>query len=98
MSVSGKARIGGVALNKIIEWNFDTPHPTDNQVKGAYTNPKSVYGFGHMDFYRHCLDALENGKDELVSRREGRKTVEIIEAAYQSALSGGQVRMGAMRR
>jgi predicted dehydrogenase len=29
---------------------------------------------------------------------EGRKTVEIIEAAYQSALSGGQVRMCAMPR
>jgi UDP-N-acetyl-2-amino-2-deoxyglucuronate dehydrogenase len=95
---SGTARIGGVALNKIIEWNFDTPHPMDEEIKEADTNPKSVYGFGHLDFYRHCLDVLENGEDELVSGREGRKTVEIIEAAYQSALSGGQVRMCAMPR
>jgi len=94
----GTVRIGGVALNKIIEWNFDTPHPMDDEVKEADTNPKSVYGFGHLDFYRHCLDVLENGEDELVSGREGRKTVEIIEAAYQSALSGGQVRMCAMPR
>ncbi len=94
----GTVRIGGVALNKIIEWSFDTPHPMDEEVKEADTNPKSVYGFGHLDFYRHCLDVLENGEDELVSGREGRKTVEIIEAAYQSALSGGQVRMCAMPR
>jgi UDP-N-acetyl-2-amino-2-deoxyglucuronate dehydrogenase len=94
----GTVRIGGVALNKIIEWNFDTPHPMDDEVKEADTNPKSVYGSGHLDFYRHCLDVLENGEDELVSGREGRKTVEIIEAAYQSALSGGQVRMCAMPR
>ncbi len=47
----------------------------------------SVYGFGHLDFYRHCLDVLDNGAEELVSGREGRKTVEIIEAAYQSVAS-----------
>ena len=94
----GTVRIGGVALNRIQEWSFDTPHPMDEEVKEADTNPKSVYGFGHLDFYHHCLDVLENGEDELVSGREGRKTVEIIEAAYQSALSGGQVRMCAMPR
>lgn len=94
----GTVRIGGVALNRIQEWNFDTPHPMDDEVKEADTNPKTVYGSGHLDFYRHCLNVLENGEDELVSGREGRKTVEIIEAAYQSALSGGQVRMCAMPR
>ncbi len=57
-----------------------------------------VYGFGHLGFYRHCLDVLDNGAEEIVSGREGRKTVKIIEAAYQSALSGGQVKPGALSR
>jgi len=82
----GTVRIGGVALNKIEQWQFEDPHPMDEEVKSLSYETGSVYGFGHLDFYRHCLDVLDNGAEEMVSGREGRKTVEIIEAAYQSAL------------
>jgi len=81
----GTVRIGGVALNKIEQWQFDTQHPMDEEVKNISYETGSVYGFGHLDFYRHCLDVLDNGAEEMVSGREGRKTVEIIEAAYSSA-------------
>ena len=81
----GTVRIGGVALNKIEQWQFDTQHPMDEEVKNISYETGSVYGFGHLDFYRHCLDVLEHGAEEMVSGREGRKTVEIIEAAYSSA-------------
>lgn len=72
--------------------------PPPGETRGNSYQAGSVLGFGHLDFYRHCLDVLENGAEEMVSGREGRKTVEIIEAAYQSALSGGQVKPGAMPR
>ena len=94
----GTVRISGVALNKIEQWQFEDLHPMDEEVKNISYETGSVYGFGHLDFYRHCMDVLDNGAEELVSGREGRKTVEIIEAAYQSALSGGQVKPGAMPR
>ena len=94
----GTVRISGVALNKIEQWQFEDSHPMDEEVKNISYETGSVYGFGHLDFYRHCLDVLDNGAEEMVSGREGRKTVEIIEAAYQSALSGGQVKPGAMPR
>jgi hypothetical protein len=48
-------------------------------------------GLGKRDTTIHLTNTALTG-------REGRKTVEIIEAAYQSALSGGQVRMCAMPR
>jgi UDP-N-acetyl-2-amino-2-deoxyglucuronate dehydrogenase len=70
----------------------------DEEVANISYETGSVYGFGHLDFYRHCLDVLDNGAEKLVSGREGRKTVEIIEAAYQSAFSGGQVKPGTMPR
>ena len=94
----GTVRIGGVALNKIEQWQFEDSHPMDKDAQNISYETGSVYGFGHLDFYRHCLDVLDNGAEEMVSGREGRKTVEIIEAAYQSALSGGQVKPGAMPR
>lgn len=94
----GTVRIGGVALNKIEQWQFEDSHPMDEEVENASYETGSVYGSGHLDFYRHCLDVLDNGAEKLVSGREGRKTVEIIEAAYQSVLSGGQVKPGTMPR
>ena len=98
MGDKGTVRIGGVALNKIEQWQFEDSHPMDEEVANISYETGSVYGFGHLDFYRHCLDVLDNGAEKLVSGREGRKTVEIIEAAYQSALSGGQVKPGTMPR
>jgi len=94
----GTVRIGGIALNKIEVWEFDKKHPMDEDVNNANTNPDSVYGFGHLDFYRHAVEALDGSSNGTVEGREGRKTVEIIEAAYQSALSGGQVKPCAMPR
>lgn len=94
----GTVRISGVALNKIEHWQFEDLHPMDEEAQNISYETGSVYGFGHLDFYRHCMNVLDNGAEELVSGREGRKTVEIIEAAYQSALSGGQVKPGAMPR
>jgi len=87
----GTARMGGVALNKIEQWQFEASHPMDEEVESISYETGSVYGFGHLDFYRHCLDVLDNGAEELVSGREGRKTVEIIEAAYQSSRAEGPV-------
>ncbi len=87
----GTVRIGGIALNRILEWSFEDQHPMDREVSEADTAPPSVYGFGHLDFYRHCLDVLEEGAEPLVTGREARKTVEIIQAAYRSAVTGEAV-------
>ncbi|MDK2821944.1 MAG: UDP-N-acetyl-2-amino-2-deoxyglucuronate dehydrogenase [Clostridia bacterium] len=96
----GTVKIGGIALNKIDTWVFEESHPMDEEIQRANTNPTSVYGFGHLDFYRCVIESLKGGMrvNGVVEGREGRKTVEIIEAAYQSALSGGQVKPCAMPR
>ena len=91
MGERGTVRIGGVALNKIEQWQFDAPHPMDDEVEQANTNPDSVYGFGHLPYYRHVLDVLDGKAEPLLTGREGRKSVEIIQAAYQSAQTGETV-------
>lgn len=80
----GTARIGGFALNKIEHWEFDTPDETDGEPEQVNTNPPSVYGFGHLPYYRHVLNVLAGTEAPLCTAREARKTVEIIEMAYGS--------------
>lgn len=87
----GTVRIGGVALNTIESWQFADSHPMDDEVEQANTNPPSVYGFGHLPYYRHVADVLDGTAEPLLTGREGRKSVEIIEAAYESSRTGSAV-------
>ena len=91
MGERGTARVGGVALNKIESWQFADSHPMDDEVEQANTNPSSVYGFGHLPYYRHVADVLDGTAEPLLTGREGRKSVEIIEAAYESSRTGSVV-------
>jgi UDP-N-acetyl-2-amino-2-deoxyglucuronate dehydrogenase len=84
----GTVRVGGVALNKIEMWEFDAPHEMDLEIGEANTNPPSVYGHGHLPFYAHVLDVMDHKSDPMLTGREGRKTVEIIQGAYESARTG----------
>ncbi|MCX7827734.1 MAG: Gfo/Idh/MocA family oxidoreductase [Thermanaerothrix sp.] len=78
----GTVKIGGVALNRIEHWEFECPDPMDEEVHCADTDPPSVYGYGHLPFYRHVLDVLDGKAEPMVTGREGRKTVEIIQRVY----------------
>lgn len=78
----GTARVGGFALNKIEHWEFADGDPMDEEVKNASEAPKSVYGHGHLPYYRHVLDVLEGKIEPMCTGREARKTVEIIMRAY----------------
>ncbi|NMA74126.1 MAG: gfo/Idh/MocA family oxidoreductase, partial [Bacteroidales bacterium] len=79
----GTVRIGGVAMNKIETWQFADSNPMDESIHEVNTSPKSVYGFGHLDYYRNVVDILDGKAAPIVTGREARKTVEILEAAYK---------------
>jgi UDP-N-acetyl-2-amino-2-deoxyglucuronate dehydrogenase len=83
----GTARVGGFALNKIEHWQFDGSDPMDEEATSSDTAPTSVYGSGHLPFYRHVLDVLDGKAEPLCPAREARKTVEIIARAYESGKS-----------
>ncbi|MCL2146396.1 MAG: Gfo/Idh/MocA family oxidoreductase [Synergistaceae bacterium] len=80
---SGTAKIGGFALNKIEHWEFASKHEMDEELQIANTKPNSVYGFGHLPFYRHALNVLKGTEEAFCSAREARKSVEIIQKAYE---------------
>jgi len=78
----GTARVGGFALNTIEHWEFADEDPMDEEARRADTAPPSVYGFGHLPYYRHVFDVLDGKTEPLCTAREARKTVEIIMKAY----------------
>ena len=80
---NGTVRIGGFALNKIEHWEFESNHEMDDELKTVDTQPNSVYGYGHLPYYRHALNVLSGTEEALCTAREARKSVEIIQMAYK---------------
>jgi len=88
----GTVEIGGFAVNQMKTWMFTDPEDDDATVMEKYSvNPPNVYGFGHQAYYEHVLDCLESGKKQLVDGLEGRRSVELITAIYESVESGREV-------
>ena len=83
--------IGGFSVNKPITWNFVDHRPEDDEIHKLITNPPNVYGFGHLPYYQHVLESLDTGRNSMLAGLEGRKSVEIINALYESAFMGREV-------
>lgn len=81
----GSVEIGGFAVNQMKTWSFASPVPEDAEAMERYSvNPPNVYGFGHQAYYEHVVDCLRNGSNQLVDGLEGRRSLELISAIYES--------------
>ena len=87
----GTAKIGGVAVNEIELWKFDTPADYDERVHDATYETTSVYGLGHPLYYANVVDVLRGTCEPHTDGREGLKSLELLVAAYLSARDGKTV-------
>lgn len=88
----GAVEIAGFAVNKIRAWQFSPKLPSDDEVMERFSvNPPDIYGFGHQAYYHHVVDCLANGRAALVDGLEGRRSLELISALYESIETGHEV-------
>lgn len=89
----GTAKVGGTAMNKIDYWEFSDFKNEDENIRECTTNPPNVYGYGHNEVIRHVTDSLLHNGPIVggVGGEEGRKSVKLIEAIYESASTGKEV-------
>ena len=89
---NGTVVVGGVAVNEMQTWAFEDVEDGDSTVLEEFSvNPPNVYGFGHQAYYEHAVDCIENGSANLVDGLQGRKSIELISAIYESAETGKEV-------
>ena len=89
----GTVRIGGVAVNKIEHWEFETPHAMDAQLDDASYQTTSVYGFGHPLYYDNVIRTLRGECEPETDGREGLKSLELLIAMYRSARDGTRINL-----
>ena len=88
----GTVEIAGFAMNQIRHWRFVDELASDRDVVEKFSvNPPDVYGFGHQAYYQHVIDCLIHQHAVLVDGLEGRKSLELISALYESIETGQEV-------
>lgn len=104
-----KTEIHGTAGSAIVEqddillWQFERERKTDSRIReqfarksgnsGGASDPSAISYQGHLDQLKDLLKAIRTGSQPLVDGQEGRKSVEIILAIYQSSWSGKRVNL-----
>jgi predicted dehydrogenase len=64
----------------------------DDRVKaGSDEHPPNVYGFGHIPYLEHVIECILNDTPALVDGLEGRRSLELISAIYESIETGREV-------
>lgn len=87
--------------NSFTVWDFKKNRASDKKVRetlwarsdaqgAGAADPSAISPVGHQRNFEDAVQALKKGKNPLVDGEEARKSIEIILAAYQSALSGGK--------
>ena len=88
----GTVVIGGFAVNKILTWDFVDQLPEDEKVfEEGDEDPPNVYGFGHIPYLEKVIESISNKTPALVDGLEGRRSLELISAIYESIETGNEI-------
>lgn len=88
----GMVEIGGFAVNEITKWEFEDSRPQDEDILSSFNqNPPDVYGFGHVEYLKNVTETILYGKSALVDGLVGRRSLELINAIYESIATGKEI-------
>ena len=91
---NGSVEIGGFALNKMNHCNLKQINSSDKIDLSQYNqNPPDVYGFGHIEYLREVVDSIINFKKEPIDGYEGKKSLKLISAIYESIETNSEVNL-----
>jgi len=82
---NGVVEVGGFAVNEIKTWQFENSEETPESLAEFNQNPTNVYGYGHIKYLQDVVNSIQQNKQALVDGVEGRKSLELISALYESA-------------
>ncbi|MFB5946785.1 Gfo/Idh/MocA family protein [Albibacterium profundi] len=84
--------------NSLVQWQFADENEKDQELrdmhagggpeKGGVANPMDIGFYGHQKQIEDLMAAISENREPLVNGEEGRKSVAIVRAVYESAQSG----------
>jgi len=87
----GNVVIGGFYMNELVTWEFEDRHPIDDQIFEKYGRNPEGWGYNLGEYLKDVIDAVVNNHTGLVDGLEGRKSLELISAIYESIETGEEI-------
>ncbi len=87
----GSVEIGGFFMNELKTWNFADPDEMDNDIWDKHAKVPDQPAWNHTEFFKDVINSLRDDKKGLIDGLEGRKSVELINAIYESAEIGKEL-------
>lgn len=88
---NGAVEIGGFFMNELKVWNFKNMEPEDKDIFEKYGKNPDIFAWNHTEFLKDVIDSIQNDKRGLIDGLEGRKSLELINAIYESAETGKEI-------
>jgi predicted dehydrogenase len=89
----GSVVIGGYFMNELLTWNFDDKQPFDDEVFTTYGKNPKEFAYNHGEYLRDVVTSIQTKSPGLVDGWEGRKSLELITALYESIETNSDVQL-----
>ncbi len=87
----GSVVIGGFFMNELETWQFVDHQPIDDTIFEQYGKNPSAWGYNLGEYLKGVIASLRSNKAGLVDGLEGRKSLELISAIYESIETGHEI-------
>jgi UDP-N-acetyl-2-amino-2-deoxyglucuronate dehydrogenase len=87
----GSVVIGGFFMNELTTWEFEKKQPIDDIIfEKAARNPND-WSYNHGEYLKDVIRSVESNRSGLVDGLEGRKSLELVSAIYESIETGREI-------
>ncbi|MEW5758301.1 MAG: Gfo/Idh/MocA family oxidoreductase [Candidatus Omnitrophota bacterium] len=87
----GSVEIGGFFMNELKTWNFQEVHDIDKYIWEKFSKVPDEFAWNHCEFFKDVIRSIENNKKGLIDGLEGRRSIELINAIYESSKTGKEI-------
>jgi len=103
IELSGSKGTAILEEEDIIKWEFADPMPEDERIRnemlgrtktgGGAADPAAIGHHAHTALFQDFIQAIQHKRAPAIDGHEGRRSVELILAIYESAKTGRPVRL-----
>lgn len=104
IEIAGSQGMATLEEESIVQWTFAKETAKDKRLAaemfnntktgGGASDPAAIGHAAHRELFKDFLKSVSGGKRSMTEGAEGRRSVELILAVYQSAKTGKRVRLG----
>lgn len=87
----GSVVIGGFFMNELATWEFEDRQPADDEIFAKCGKNPPEWGYNLGEYLKDVIKSVKADKAGLVDGLEGRKSLELISAIYESIETGKEI-------